>query len=422
MKKKATISFLMFLLAFCAIAPSVRSQEAGRWDSASFAGFTPIDWHATSVVNDKIYVMAGYDANGLNTALYVYDPATDTWTSPSTTGSYTPRYSTSSCVLDGKIYLIGGCSGPEQSANMVTTVDIFDPSTNTWSSPETSGTFTGRDNLTLSVINGKIYAVGGYNDNGDVNTFEVFDPATNTWSTPKTTGTFTPRGAHSAQVIDNKIYLVGGLNYPSFLSTVQVFDPATNAWSTPKINGTVKATNRILFTSALVDGKIYVIGGTNANDFITPLTTNVIQVYDPVASTWTTLKPGGNKFVPRCYLSTTSGVVGGKIYVMGGQDAKYVYAYNDVFTPPAAGVNDDNAVATQDVEIAPNPTSGSVTLFNASPGAHVTIENILGETVMEMRNTQTSDATLDLSKLPAGTYFARIATGNSVVIKKIVRE
>jgi len=78
-----------------------------------------------------------------------------------------------------------------------------------------------------SVVCGKIYAVGG----GPgwvpcVSTMEVYDPGTDTW----TQGADMPtaRGCHSASVVDGKIYTIGGfLNPSTWASTaaVEVYDP-----------------------------------------------------------------------------------------------------------------------------------------------------------------------------------------------------
>ena len=196
------------------------------------------------------------------------------------------------------------------------------------------------------------------------NTLEVFDPATNTWNTPVTTGIPTRRYEHTANIINGKIYLIGGYN-GSYPDNVDAFDPSTNTWSTSATSGTF--TPRMSLTSSVVNDKIYVLGGMVA---VTGL--NILNA-------------------------------------------------NEIFTPANADVKTNDAVTTN-IELSPNPTNGSLTLYNLPASAQVRIENILGETVMELGNIETSDVTLDLSKLPAGTYFARIVTANSVVTKKIVRE
>ena len=84
-------------------------------------------------------------------------------------------------------------------------------------------------------------------------------------------------------------------------------------------------------------------------------------------------------------------------------------------------VNINNS--TSPIKISPNPTTGIITVHNAPANIlHVTITNVLGETVTELTNPGTSDFTLDLSQLPLGTYFARFSAAGSVIMRKIIRE
>ena len=76
----------------------------------------------------------------------------------------------------------------------------------------------------------------------------------------------------------------------------------------------------------------------------------------------------------------------------------------------------------QSISLFPNPTSGPVTVRGVS--AAVTVTNVLGECVAGtgIREPEPGDVELDLSRLPAGTYFARIETPGGVVVRKILKE
>ncbi len=325
------IFFVLSIVAIVGCSHKHPAPASGSWSSASDSGFAPRAWFTTSVVNSKIYVIGGFGDSLLATTVDVFDPVTNKWTTLSTTGTFTPRGSLASAVVNGKIYVMGGMTGPETPDHMSNALEIFDPQTNAWSTPATTGTFTPRNNLCACVIDGKIYTMGGFDASNDINTFEVFDPTTNTWSTPNAHGTFSPRGAFTAHAIDGMIYTIGGFNNLAakghrVVSQVDVFDPSTNTWSTPVTTGTFTA--RLLHTSGVIDGKIYVIGGTpNIRD---PLTTNTVQIFDPEKNAWSTPTTTGT-FTPRSYLS--SAVIGNKIYVLGGQDTSRVFNLNEVFTP-----------------------------------------------------------------------------------------
>ena len=68
----------------------------------------------------------------------------------------TERWEHYTCVVDGKIYVIGG-AGPVYQA--LGTVEVYDPATDIWTAK--SEMPTARQGLSTSVVNGKIYAIGG---------------------------------------------------------------------------------------------------------------------------------------------------------------------------------------------------------------------------------------------------------------------
>src|SRR5439155_8125934 len=89
------------------------------------------------------------------------------------------------------------------------TVEAYAPGSDTWT-PRASMP-TARYALSTSVVNGVIYAVGGYHNGinaGAVGTVEAYDPVSNTW-TPKASMP-TARGWLSTSVVDGVIYAVGG--------------------------------------------------------------------------------------------------------------------------------------------------------------------------------------------------------------------
>jgi N-acetylneuraminic acid mutarotase len=330
--KKFIAFFILILFALLSSACS-KPELTGKWETASSQGFAPRAWFTTSVVNGNIYAIGGYGDSLLSPLLDVFDPMKNSWSTISATGTFTLRASLASCVVDNKIYVFGGAIGPEKPSNMSNALEVFDPALNSWSTPKTTGTFTPRNNLCACAIDGKIYTLGGYDAHapGDLNVLEVFDPKTNSWSSPVTTGSFTPHGAFSANVIDGKIYAIGGFNDKGqkghrVLSSVEVFDPKTNSWSAPEVHGTFRA--RLLHSSGVIDGKIYIIGGTP--DMVNPLTSDIVQVFDPKTNSWSNPTVTGT-FTPRSYLSCA--VVNEKLYAIGGQDTATVFNKVEVYVP-----------------------------------------------------------------------------------------
>jgi len=404
--KSSAIIFLFLLMPSLLLAQGI----SGTWQSASATGFTARNDLTSSVVSNKIYVIGGLDKSTLDNKLEVYDPSTDSWSTPTTTGTLTGRWGASSCVVDGKIYVMGGFNSAK--GGVLNVLEVFDPVANTWSVPSIKGIFTGRDDFAASVVGGKIYTFGGSGvaQNSIVSAVDVYDPAANTWSTLTTTGTFTPRWGPTSAIVNGKIYVIGGSDQHGELNTVEVFDPATNSWSTPQTTGTFTA--RYSLTSSTLDGKIYALGGSTSNaDAL-----NTLEVFDPVTNVWSTPKTTG-KFTLRAEL--TSSVVGKSIYVLGGYNDSSTLNINEVFTP---SVNAVGEAAPLQISLFPNPTNGIVSIKNIPENTlRVSIMNLLGETMMQLNNPHTSDFTLDLSKLVPGTYYIRFSSANSVVTKAIIK-
>ena len=116
----------------------------------------------------------------------------------------------------------------------------------------------------------------------------------------------TSRQCLTSAVVDGKIYCIGGSNGSSYLNKVEVYDPITDTWETK----TPMPTDRGHLTSAVVDGKIYCIGGYRNSS---QGRLNTVEVYDPVTDIWETKAD-----MPTARYNLTSGVVDGKIYVIGG--------------------------------------------------------------------------------------------------------
>ena len=75
------------------------------------------------------------------------------------------------------------------------------------------------------------------------------------------------------------------------------------------------------------------------------------------------------------------------------------------------------------LEIYPNPAIGFVSVLAGGTSIlGVQLLNVLGEDVLNAPSSYASDITLDISKLPSGTYFIRIQTSTGNTLRKIVKE
>ena len=86
-------------------------------------------------------------------------------------------------TLDNKIYVSGGWDehlhydvDDSGGGATVSSVDCYDPDTNTWS--QVANMNIARDGHSLVSLHGRLYAIGGK----DVDSVEVYDPDNNTWT------------------------------------------------------------------------------------------------------------------------------------------------------------------------------------------------------------------------------------------------
>ncbi len=283
---------------------------------------------STCVVDGKIYAIGGeidrFGDMGIAT-VEMYDPKSDTWHRKA--DMPTARSGVSISVVDGKIYAIGGAKkhkrriGPGWGYDIkeLATVEMYDPTTDTWI--QKADMPTPRSTNTC-VVEGKIYAIGGSAPNNikikkpwRLKTVEVYDPATDMWAKGRSMNS--ERSGAAMSVVDGKIYAMGGTGWPQipfhpgpFLSSVEVFNPKTNQWR--EIGEMPEAKSG--HTATAVNGKIYVMGGFFRGDGRDFRYLSTIDIYDPERGRWTQ-KPD----MPVGKSGHTAEVIRGKIYVFGGR-------------------------------------------------------------------------------------------------------
>ena len=205
---------------------SVFEYDAAN-DEWSVKGNTPIGFffHCSVVVNGMIYVIGGAETIGVDLAVstvFEYNPKTDTWTQKA--DMPTARFSAAATVVDGKIYVMGG--GTPQFKwpwNLLSTLEVYDPTTDTWT--KNADMPTSRDSASASTVEGKIYVLGGGDEEEELSIMEKYEPETDTWE--RMADMPTPRYLLCTSVVDGRIYAIGGygLGAKKNLSTVEEYTP-----------------------------------------------------------------------------------------------------------------------------------------------------------------------------------------------------
>jgi hypothetical protein len=180
-------------------------------------------------IGGKLYVTGGISnlsGGPMVSALEIYSPAARTWSS----GAPVPQayYDASTVVLNGKMYVIGGCGTINCGQ---TDVQVYNPVTAQWSKAADyplATSYTG-----CGAIAGKIYCAGGVGAlvGSATRAGYVFDPRANTWTPIADMPAGLWGGASGAA--NGKLLISGGITADSTVLTNQgyAYDPATNAWS-----------------------------------------------------------------------------------------------------------------------------------------------------------------------------------------------
>jgi hypothetical protein len=253
------------------------SRQTGIWEEMAPMNLPREDLAAVAA-GGKIYAVGGRDTTTLKILGTVeeYDPAANRWTPKKIIMPYPVFLFGAAATSDGKIWVIGGT---DSTFATVGRVQCYDTLTGDWETgkkitPPGAGLSVWRSMRTprsdLAVVaasNGKIYAIGGFNQLGSLSTVEEFDPATNEWT--KKMDMLTPRYGLAAVAASNgKIYAMGGTHSGAVLNIVEEYDPKADTWQA--INP-MNTTRYAFGAAATDDGKIYAIGGATYSPYFSLL-------------------------------------------------------------------------------------------------------------------------------------------------------
>ncbi len=236
----------------------------------------------------------------------------------------------------GRMYVLGGLAPGWKPRGLVFE---YDPAENKWTKKKPMAL--AAHHLGVVELNGKIYVFGGFvpPPSGPpawvpIDNAWEYDPAADAWKALAPMPT--KRGSPVAAAVGGKIYVIGGGTtspgakdpgiHPArphqAVGTVEEYDPATNAWRAR----TPMPTPRNHAAAGVVGGKIYVIGGRTGAAFISVGTnTDVVEEYDPATDAWGAPKAR----MPTARSAVAWGIYKDRIYVAGGefQDERLMAAF-----------------------------------------------------------------------------------------------
>jgi N-acetylneuraminic acid mutarotase len=302
-------------------APALQAQQLPRWEPGAPAGVARQELYPVAL-DGKIYVAGGLLSpnTGYSAHFESWDENRARWTRLATLPE--ARHHIALAAASGRIWGVGGFSGGFPNWRAQKSVFSYDPAADRWhTGPELPQA---RAEGVAAAVQEKVYVIGGriasvpgashFNDHEDTVLAEVLDTTSGRWS--RLPDAPTARNSAASAVIDGRIYVVGGrtalkqadgtlrqVNVP----TLEVFDPVRGSWATrapmPQAQGGLAA--------AAYRGKLYVFGGEQWVPEQKVFAES--WVYDPATDRWQALPP-----MPTARHGLGAATLNNRIHVFGG--------------------------------------------------------------------------------------------------------
>ena len=282
MKAAAVVGALAALLIAPAAARAVNPVSFSPVGDMTIARDYP---GAAPLSDGKVLIAGGCSAGGgatcLNTA-EIFDPMTNTFSAAGLGTMSTKRWAPATAALpDGRILVAGGWDG----TNDVTSADVFNPSTKTFSSVGPLGV--AREAAAAAPLpDGRVLVAGGYSNTDDTNTTEIFNPTTNSFSPgPPLPGP--EYGAPGVVISGGRVLIAGGYHSPNYLSSAFVFNPSSSTFSAV---GSLATARYAPAGATLPGGRALIAGGYYSPPVSTYLTAT--EIFDPATNTFSSAGVG----------------------------------------------------------------------------------------------------------------------------------
>ncbi len=272
-----------------------------------------------TIIDGRIYVVAGKTPAGPQSWLHIYDIDSNTWRrGPDMPG--TGVEDAAVVAHQGQVYVFGGAPKPFSGA--LDQASVFDPTTETWRL--LASLLRPRSGAVAQALNGEIYVVGGMDPEGaSLDTLDIYDPENDSWRPGPSMST--RRDNPGAAVVEGKLYVFGGrtreadgVNSLGELESIEIFDPVAGAWHP----GAPMPTGRRRMVVGVDGDRIRVVGGEQPPDG-SAFAAN--EEYDTTTDTWRTLAP-----LPTPRHGAVGGTTDGVTWVVAGSPGRGIFAIDAV--------------------------------------------------------------------------------------------
>ncbi|KAM9365898.1 kelch-like protein 10 [Pholidichthys leucotaenia] len=243
--------------------------------------------------NAILLAIGGWSGPNATNGIEAYDFQANHWRDVTNPLEH-PRAHHGAVFLNGFVYCVGGF------VKYFNSVRRFDLGTRMWK--EVAPMHSSRCYVSVTVLNGCIYALGGWNGRICLNTAECHWPQSNQWSfiAPM----HERRSDASCTTLQHRIYICGGFNGHEYLETAESYNPETNEWTMIAPMASLRSGIGVV----AYQDRIYAIGGFNGNIHL-----NSAEAYNPLTNSWHVVP---SMSMPRSNFGIE--VINDSIFVVGG--------------------------------------------------------------------------------------------------------
>jgi hypothetical protein len=179
-----------------------------------------------------------------------------------------------------------------------------------------------RSRLAVVADASRIYAIGGENEEGITGRVEIYDPDSNGWLPGRAKPT--PVSNAAGVLLDGRVYVPGGTTQTGSVTNVlEVYELASDSWL-------VRSPLPLAVTGyalAALNGRIILFGGWDGDSYRAET-----YVYDPASDRWSEATP-----MPSARGFAAASALGDVIYVVGGYDGERELDKVEVYDPAGEG-------------------------------------------------------------------------------------
>lgn len=273
----------ILIIPACSKSSSSSSDLVGNWAISDYYDGAARSEAAAFTIGDTVFLGTGLSDNKRFNDFWKYSLDKRFWTRIKDFKG-TARSSAVGFAINGKGY-VG--TGIDNSLTYLNDMWEYSPDSNGWA-PKNNFGGTPRVDAVAFVINGAAYIATGYDDNYLKDVWQ-YNPASDSWS-QKAGISGSKRKDAAVFTVNNKVYLVSGNNNGSALNDLQVYDPVADSWTAlRKLTNTSDESYDDKYTSIIrYNAATFVIDGkaylaTGENG---GMKTNTWE-YDPATDQWT---------------------------------------------------------------------------------------------------------------------------------------